>query len=453
MTKAQTMILYRNLRFQSLFDGMENLLLREQNLGNFLEEESERPDAGQLAGDLIEFAVQYGFSGNIWHDFLAFCLADSENAYSVSSEIRGEIPGTLNRIADRDFMRIRRLFAVDIAELDSDGGSLWAGLKNYEGPGTVTGILSSRIRERIETLAEELRDAADEEAFRRAVTRFYGEYGVGKFGLHRAFRVLLPEEIHGGEGAVPGHTVRIDPISSLQDITLDDLVGYELQKQKLIENTEAFLEGRAANNVLLYGSSGTGKSSSVKAILNRYYGRGLRMIEIYKHQFRGISDVLEQIRDRNYKFILYMDDLSFEDYEVEYKYLKAIIEGGLGIRPDNVLIYATSNRRHLIREKFSDKRELDDDLHTTDTVQEKLSLVSRFGVTIFFGSPDKREYGEIVKTLADRAGIHIPEEELYLEANKWELRHGGLSGRTAAQFITWLAGTREESIAEEEEEN
>ena len=152
--------------------------------------------------------------------------------------------------------------------------------------------------------------------------------------------------------------------------------------------------------------------------------------------------MLEQIKDRNYKYIIYMDDLSFEDYELEYKYLKAILEGGLGKRPDNVLIYATSNRRHLIREKFSDKRELDDELHNNDTVQEKLSLASRFGVTIYYGSPDKGQFENIVRELAVRYSLDIPEGELFAQANQWELSHGGLSGRTASQFITHLLGCR-----------
>ena len=153
-----------------------------------------------------------------------------------------------------------------------------------------------------------------------------------------------------------------------------------------------------------------------------------------------MNDVIGQIKNRNYKFIIYMDDLSFEDFEIEYKYLKAVIEGGLEKKPANVLIYATSNRRHLVREKFSDKRELDDDLHNNDTVQEKLSLVSRFGVTIYFGAPDKAQFQNIVKTLALRYGVTMPEEELLAEANKWELYHGGLSGRTAQQFIDYLLG-------------
>ncbi|MEG2350166.1 MAG: ATP-binding protein, partial [Hungatella sp.] len=215
---------------------------------------------------------------------------------------------------------------------------------------------------------------------------------------------------------------------------------YEIAKQKLIDNTEAFVQGKKANNCLLFGDAGTGKSSSIKAILNEYYNRGLRIIEVYKHQFHSLSAVLEQIQDRNYKFIIYMDDLSFEESELEYKYLKAIIEGGLGKRPKNVLIYATSNRRHLIREKFSDKRELDDDLHENDTVQEKLSLVARFGVTIYFGAPDKKQFQKIVTLLAKKYKVVLPEEELLLEANRWELSHGGLSGRTAAQFITHLLG-------------
>lgn len=304
-------------------------------------------------------------------------------------------------------------------------------MKHYENPLENSRAFNHRIRQRIVDLAVSLSSAESDAAFQKTVTEFYRGFGVGKFGLNKAFHIRMDE------GA---SQVDIEPITRVEHISLDDLVGYELQKAKLIENTEAFIEGRAANNVLLFGDSGTGKSSSIKAILNQYYDRGLRMIEVYKHQFRGLSDVLEQIKDRNYKFIIYMDDLSFEEYEIEYKYLKAIIEGGLGIKPQNVLIYATSNRRHLIRESFRDKRELDEDLHKNDTVQEKLSLVARFGVTIYYGSPEKKEFQKIVRVLAKRYHVEMPEEELLLEANKWELSHGGLSGRTASQFITHLLG-------------
>lgn len=414
------MILYRNLKYQRLFDDICCLL-----------ETGDGADPFACANQLIEMAVAYGFRGNLWHCFLAFCMANHENAYSTSCEIVGPVSGTLNSLARHDFARMRQLFSLDIGVLDKGGDGIWKMMMQYENPSDTSRFFNRRIRDRIVELAGALELTGSDEEFQKCVTEFYREFGVGKFGLNKAFHIHMDEDTRG---------VSIEPITRVEHITLDDLVGYELQKAKLIENTEAFIEGRAANNVLLFGDSGTGKSSSIKAILNQYYDRGLRMIEVYKHQFRGLSDVLEQIKDRNYKFIIYMDDLSFEEYEIEYKYLKAIIEGGLGIKPQNVLIYATSNRRHLIREKFSDKRELDDDLHSNDTVQEKLSLVARFGVTIYYGSPDKKEFQKIVKVLADKHHVTLPEEELYLEANKWELSHGGLSGRTAAQFITHLLG-------------
>ena len=226
---------------------------------------------------------------------------------------------------------------------------------------------------------------------------------MGKFGLHKAFRIEKN-----------GETTEIVPITKTAHVHLDDLVGYEIAKKKLIDNTEAFVKGKRANNCLLFGDAGTGKSSSIKAILNQYYGQGLRMIEVYKHQFQNLNDVIAQVKNRNYKFIIYMDDLSFEEFEIEYKYLKAVIEGGLEKKPDNILIYATSNRRHLIRETFKDKQDRDEDLHTNDTVQEKLSLVARFGVTIYFGKPEKKEFQQIVRVLAEKNGIQMPEEELLL---------------------------------------
>lgn len=423
-----SLILYRNLKYGELFQRMGSLLEEERGEG-FTEE------SAWCAGSLIELADAYGFEGNLWHCFLALCLAIDENAYSVACEIRGEAKGSLRELALYDFAVFRRLFSYDLRLLDqrSEEGEdfgLWAVIGSYRGRSQKGRCFNSRIRSRIVELSKALGKAGSDEEFRSRTAEFYREFGVGKFGLNKAFRVT------GEEG-----DVTIEPITSVEHVYLRDLVGYERQKKKLVENTEAFIEGREANNVLLFGDSGTGKSSSIKAILNEYYDRGLRMIEVYKHQFQCLSDILEQIKDRNYKFIVYMDDLSFEEYEIEYKYLKAMIEGGLGRKPDNVLIYATSNRRHLIREKFSDKRELDDDLHKNDTVQEKLSLVARFGVTIYYGAPDKKEFQNIVSVLAEKYHVEIPIEELLLLANQWELSHGGLSGRTAAQFITHLLGT------------
>lgn len=417
------LVVYRNLEHQELFEDVACLMGYGGNVP--------KPEGSSCVGRLIELAAKYGFEGNLWHCFLAFSLAGSENAYAAACEIRGAAGGTLDELAKEDYGIFKKLFDFDIRTLEPSG--LWSRIADFKTSNKESRVFNRRIRDRIVNLAVQLEESGDVGDFQEHVVDFYKEFGVGKFGLNKAFRI-----IDRGDG----RSVVIDPIINVEHVYFKDIVGYELQKQKLIENTESFVAGRAANNVLLFGDAGTGKSSCVKAVLNEYYGRGLRIIEVYKHQFRALSDVLEQIKDRNYKFIIYMDDLSFEDYELEYKYLKAILEGGLGKRPDNVLIYATSNRRHLIREKFSDKRQLDDELHNNDTVQEKLSLAARFGVTIYYGSPDKQQFQAIVKALAQRYEVDMSEEELYAEANKWELSHGGLSGRTAAQFITYLKGRK-----------
>lgn len=185
-----------------------------------------------------------------------------------------------------------------------------------------------------------------------------------------------------------------------------------------------------------------GKSTSIKAIVNEFYDQGLRMIEIYKHQFKDLSNVIASIKNRNYKFIIYMDDLSFEEFEIEYKFLKAVIEGGVETKPDNILIYATSNRRHLIKETWNDRDDVQNDngMHRSDTMQEKLSLVNRFGVTINYSKPSQKEYFNIVIELARKNGVNMTDEQLCAEANKWELSHGGISGRTAQQFINYCLG-------------
>lgn len=381
---------------------------------------------------LLEIAGNHGFYGNLWHCYLTNLLVNNENSYSKACEIRGEVEGTINKAVLHDIVIFKEFYDYDFSDMaESLGVDCISLITDYESSDSESKVYNSRIRERICSLAVKFTKDHTPEEMKATLTEFYKDYGVGKFGLHKAFRV-----VHGEDG------VQIVPIQNIAHVYLDDLVGYEIPKQKLIDNTEAFVEGRKANNCLLFGDAGTGKSSSIKGIANEYYDKGLRIIEVYKHQFQDLNDVITQVKNRNYKFIIYMDDLSFEDFEIEYKYLKAVIEGGLEKKPKNVLIYATSNRRHLVREKFSDKEERRDDLHSSDTVQEKLSLVSRFGVTIFFAAPDKKEFQNIVKVLAERYGVTMPEEELLLEANKWELAHGGLSGRTAQQFIDFLLGRR-----------
>ena len=386
-----------------------------------------------LMQKMIEKAESYGFSGNVWHSCLTYLLVYNENAYSRACEIRGSIDGGLNRIALHDFRIFRELFSYRFTDIEEAlDVSLYEMVSGYEFGGDDRRLASRRIRDRIEELSGRLASSRDTEEFKKHVELFYRDFGCGKFGLHKAFRLVHHES---------GDMVDIVPITNVVHMKLDDLVGYEIQKQKLRENTEAFLAGRRANNCLLFGDAGTGKSSSIKGILNEYYGQGLRIIEVYKHQLRDLVDVLAQIKNRNYRFIIYMDDLSFEEFETEYKYLKAVIEGGLEKKPENVLIYATSNRRHLIRENYSDKEgDIRSDMHTSDTVQEKLSLAYRFGVTIYFGAPVRKEFQEILRVLAERNGVDMPPEQLYLEANAWELSHGGRSGRTAQQFIDHLLG-------------
>lgn len=430
--REQELIVYKD------FSEEEGRLLYDMAwlMAHFKDEFYNREDMAGLLYDcihrLLEMAGNHGFYGNLWHCYLTNLLVNNENSYSLACEIRGEVEGTINQAVLHDIQIFKEFYDYDFEEmikvLDVDSLSL---IMDYEGC-SESKVYNRRIRERICSLAVKFTKNHTPEEMKATLTEFYKEYGVGKFGLHKAFRV-----VHDENG------VQVVPIQNIAHVYLKDLVGYEIPKKKLIDNTEAFVDGRKANNCLLFGDAGTGKSSSIKGIANEYYERGLRIIEVYKHQFQDLNDVITQIKNRNYKFIIYMDDLSFEDFEIEYKYLKAVIEGGLEKKPENVLIYATSNRRHLVREKFSDKEERRDDLHSSDTVQEKLSLVARFGVTIFFAAPDKKEFQNIVRVLAKRYQVTIPEEELLLEANRWELAHGGLSGRTAQQFIDYLLGRKE----------
>lgn len=426
--RVHELIIYKNLEQEQILNDMTFLMENYKN--EYYNEEDLKSLLFACTGSILELCVDHGFEGNLWHDYLTFLLANDENAYSTSCEIVGETGGSINKVALHDFAIFKELFDYDFSAMEAGlGVDCVSMILDYTGSGTHGSVFNGRIRDRICALAKSLGQTKDAEEFKASVTQFYKEFGVGKLGLHKAFRVA-----HDEEG------VHIVPITKIAHVQLDELVGYESAKKKLIDNTEAFVKGRRANNCLLFGDAGTGKSSSIKAILNKYYDQGLRMIEVYKHQFQDLNDVIAQIKNRNYKFIIYMDDLSFEEFEIEYKYLKAVIEGGLERKPDNVLIYSTSNRRHLIRESFRDKEERDEELHTNDTVQEKLSLVARFGVTIYFGKPAKKEFQEIVRQLAKRNGIEMDEEKLLLEANRWELNHGGMSGRTAQQFIDYLLG-------------
>lgn len=377
--------------------------------------------------DLLSLAEEYGWQGDLWQHYLTYLLIAHENPFSLACEKAEVNPNaSIAKLAREDLARIYAWFDLDLLDWeDALSESSLSILRDYH----PTKAEPTEAGKRISSLCGLLFAAEDEAAFFDALTAYYATHGVGTFGLHHAFSVYAEEAV-----------AELCPVAKPARVTLDDIVGYDQQKQELVQNTKAFSEGKPANNVLLYGDSGTGKSTAVKAVFNEFSNAGLRLIEVNKYQFRALSSIISQIKERHYRFIICIDDLSFEEDESEYKFLKAVIEGGVETNPENVLIYATSNRRHLIRETWKDRSDMehDGDIHRSDTIEEKLSLASRFGVTINYSVPDKDEYLHIVKTLARREGIDMDEEQLSYEAMRWEIRHGGMSCRVARQFIDSL---------------
>lgn len=356
----------------------------------------------------INFAEKYAVKGDVIKAIIAYLLMTDENPFSLSLE-RNYGVGTAENFAKKDIEELRVKFFDNHNDF-SHYIPVRRNLSNEE----------IRIGKMIEAFVSRLEKCADSNSFFLCVKEFYTEHGVGFFGINKAFYM------HDDGTLVP--------VSHIKEASFDSIYGYETQKQKLIQNTAAFVNGYDANNVLLYGDSGTGKSTSIKAVLNAFFDKGIRIIQIQKHQFVHLGSLTQQLKKRNYRFILYMDDLSFEDFEVEYKYLKAAIEGGLEEKPENVLIYATSNRRHLIKETFSE-REGADDIHRNESIQEKISLADRFGLSIFYPKPREAEYFDIVLYLAEKTNLVFDRDTLIAEARKWAISHGGYSGRCATQFI------------------
>lgn len=437
-SKISKLVIYRKLEENSILYSLAETIeemnkLKNDSFGSKeLLKENIISQIYKQINRLLDLATEYGFDQNLWQNYLAYILATNENPFSITCEKTGMQTGTVNQFAKGDLKIFKELFDYDFSAVEDELGiNCFRIITNYQAVVKNGKRYNKNVSDKVRLLSSQIGQASNEEEMLSVITDFYRTYGVGKFGLNKAFRVKHEDT-----------KVKLYPITNTDDIRLSNLIGYEMQKKKLIDNTEAFVEGRKANNVLLFGDSGTGKSTSVKAILNEYYGRGLRMIEIYKHQFEDLSAIISQVKNRNYKFIIYMDDLSFEEFEIEYKYLKAVIEGGLETKPDNILIYATSNRRHLIRETWGDRSDMTrDELHHSDTMQEKLSLVARFGITINYSAPNQKEFFEIVKGLAKHTkGISLSGEEICNQANIWEMSHGGRSGRTAQQFINYLSG-------------
>ena len=433
--EVSKLLLYSNLGGDSILENLARIF-----------EDWEKGAAGKeaLTGRIykeikriLDISTVYGFNTNLWHNYLTFLLISNENSFSMTCErVGASEDGSVNLFAKHDYRIFKKLFDFDFGPIEADLGiDCFSIISDYKAVAKRERVYNKHVSQKVQQLSMEIEKAADENEIFELVTNHYKNCGVGLFGINRAFRIKRD-----------GGRLEFIPVNNADSIRLDDLVGYEYQKKQLVDNTKAFTEGKVANNALLYGDAGTGKSTSVRAVLNEYFDKGLRMIENYKHQFQDLSDVIASIKDRNYYFIIFIDDLSFEEHEVEYKFLKAVIEGGVESRPDNILIYATSNRRHLIKETWKDKNDMEfaGDVHRSDTMEEKLSLSARFGVLINYSNPNRQQYHEIVESLAQRAGITMERDKLLLAANTWELRHGGVSGRTAQQFINHLAGLQEE---------
>ncbi|WP_114638038.1 ATP-binding protein [Desulfolucanica intricata] len=434
---AGFLFIYRNITEQPIFKAFIKLLdclsVEETNVSELIESYQH---VFSLLAEAHELSKEE-IIGDAWQNYLLDAILTGENSFSRKAEIAtpADMGESLINAVKLDLQRLQLLWQLDAqrisgAVLDKVSDNMfginlptWDNFKFLKIAG-VPGefLLKKEIKE---TLASSENWAEQFEM----LASYYACAGSGVFGQYKAFRWVKK----GNEGHLEGVAMP-DPVS------LNDLIGSSEERAEVIKNTEMFLQGCPANNVLLYGDRGTGKSSTVKAILNEYAHRGLRLIEVPRNALTDFSEIIALLRNRAGKFILFVDDLSFEDHEVEYKDMKAILEGGIEARPSNVLIYATSNRRHLVKEYFADRKNTSDEVRMGDSVQEKLSLADRFGITVVFTTPDQNRYLEIVEGLARQRELDINFHELRRRALQWELWHNGRSGRTARQFIDHLTG-------------
>ena len=357
-----------------------------------------------------------------WEDYLITQILISDNPYTRLAQQRKfqHLPSALVTAAQHDLQMLQSLYECSSAVL-SEWVQVVAHLpvspvvwyQESELVGVATDLITSL--QQLENWGDAVEDLAN----------YYWQYGTGLFAEYRALRWQ--------DGQFIG-------IHHPDSVKLNLLVGYESQRDALLKNTEFLLSGEMALNVLLYGSRGSGKSSLVKSLLNQYSDRNLRLIEVAKSALQDLPKIVEQLRGVPQKFIIFVDDLSFEEDDDAFKALKVVLEGNLTARPQNVVVYATSNRRHLIREFFVDRPALRDneEVHAWDTMQEKLSFSDRFGLTLTFAAADQKTYLKIVQHLATQTGIDITPEDLEYRALQWATCHNGRSGRTARQFIDFL---------------
>ncbi|HUW65147.1 MAG TPA: ATP-binding protein [Spirochaetia bacterium] len=369
--------------------------------------------------------------GDAWQNHLLDLILYDDNAFTRAAAAGPDrVTASVREAALGDLCRLQNMFRLDASQ-----AAVWSQTENLGVPGgrpswrdLAPGRPDAADRDPTDAIRILLQQAPDWRRCLDKLDAYHRRAGAGLFGRFRAVRWL-------------GRAGRLEGIAEPDPVTMEDLFGYQSQRAEVLANTERFLAGWPANNLLLYGDRGTGKSSTVKALLNRYQEGALRLVEVAKSDLKDFPRIMRELRNRPQRFILFVDDLSFEEGETEYKELKAVLEGGLESRSSNVVIYATSNRRHLVREHFADRQPEygeDGEVRIGDTVQEKLSLADRFGITVLFIAPDKPLFLEIVRGLAGRRGITVPVDELERRALLWEVWQNGRSGRSARQFIDYL---------------
>ena len=355
----------------------------------------------EVAALLIQQAEKLGISGNLLPAYIVHLLAEGGNVAARTIEAVGSYgKGLLDSLGDDMILLLPYLKVKTTVVIGRDNPFL----NNYHPA------------------------KKEQNLFETNLLRHYEKWGSGMMARYTAFRI-------GTGGTLIG-------IADFPVFNWDDLLGYEDQKYKLLTNTQNFMEGRPANNVLLTGARGTGKSTGVKALAAMFAADGLRLIQIGRDQLELVAPVLEKLNEiRSKKFILFFDDLSFDEGESGYKYLKSAIDGSVTAQPDNVLIYATSNRRHLLKETWSDRNDaLEAEVYRQDSANESISLSDRFGLILHYSTPSQEEYLQIIDHELRKAGVHLSKEELRLEGIRWEMEHSGRNGRIANQFVKWYLG-------------
>ena len=394
--------------------NLNKLLLCRKDVEDEISEDAE----SKMIAKLVELAEREGLSGNVYRSYIIYKLTHYPNLVSTTIERTG---GNIGK-------SLLDVFKHDIKILFTTVNKYvlpFAWLKNYTPTVENTSESFVELKNKLENLREN-----DFDGIADVFIEHYKKYGCGDIADYRAFRF---DEA----------TKNLVGIKHFEKIRLEDLIGYAHQKEILTKNTNAFIERKPANNVLLVGARGTGKSSSVKALVNENYSRGLRLVQLTKPQLKFLPELMETLRNfASKRFIIFLDDLSFEESEPEYKYLKSAIEGGVESLPKNVLIYATSNRRHLIRETWRDRAEGHDELYRDDSVNETISLSDRFGLIVNYYPPSQNEYLEIIAHMLKKSGIELDAETLRIEGLRWEMSHSGRNGRTAQQFVKNYLGSK-----------